>query len=317
MNFLDVHPTHLDKPIPAHKKDDPIPYLTQWSCHSFIILHALWPVAIQYAYYLYAHHNLHPVATWALYSFAFRINGYHEASILRRFGHRFGFLDGDQHARDQVPDIAGGKVLASILLTTAVRSIFTVWLTYNRDEAPSFSWWLPVELGIYAVVLDFWFYIYHRSCHEVGGLWQFHRTHHLTKHPTPLLSAYADEVQEMIEIAIVPLLTYTTLKLVGFPLGFYDWWICHQYIIFSEAMGHSGVRIYSTTPGTATWILQFFDCELVIEDHDLHHRNGWRKSYNYGKQTRLWDRVFGSCGKRIESDISNVDRSLAVSMPLI
>lgn len=37
-----------------------------------------------------------------------------------------------------------------------------------------------------------------------------------------------------------------------------------------------------------------FDMELVIEDHDLHYRNGWRRSHNYGKQTRLWDRLFGT-----------------------
>lgn len=83
----------------------------------------------------------------------------------------------------------------------------------------SLSWWLPLELGLYSVVLDFFFYAYHRSCHELDGLWQYHRTHHLTKHPSPLLSSYADSEQEVIEIALVPLLTYATLKYVfGLPM---------------------------------------------------------------------------------------------------
>jgi sterol desaturase/sphingolipid hydroxylase (fatty acid hydroxylase superfamily) len=96
------------------------------------------------------------------------------------------------------------------------------------------SWWLPVEVGLYPIILDFWFYSYHRACHELDGLWQYHRTHHLTKHPSPLLSSYADSEQEFIELALVPVLTYGVLKLFGFPMTFYDWWVCHTYIIFTE-----------------------------------------------------------------------------------
>lgn len=161
-----------------------------------------------------------------------------------------------------------------------------------------------MELALYSIVLDFWFYIYHRGCHELDSLWQYHRTHHLTKHPSPLLSSYADSEQEFLEIALIPLLTYGTLKYVfGLPMvrlmvssnsksmlieeqGFHDWWICHEYIIFSEAFGHSGLRVWSTTPSIVSPLLRLLNCELVVEDHDLHHRKGWRKSQNYGKQVR-------------------------------
>lgn len=229
---------------------------------------------------------------------------------------RLGFFDGDKHERDGVPDVGVRKTLHSLFLTTTVRPLFTLMLAYNAREAPSLSWWLPAELALYAIVLDFWFYLYHRACHEVDALWKYHRTHHLTKHPTSMLSAYADSEQEIIEIAIIPLLTYGTMKLLGFPMGFYDWWVCHEYIIFAEAFGHSGLRLYSSPPGAATWLLKYFSCELQLEDHDLHHRKGWRQSNNYGKQTRLWDRIFGTCGQRIESDVANVDFSKKVNMPL-
>jgi sterol desaturase/sphingolipid hydroxylase (fatty acid hydroxylase superfamily) len=53
---------------------------------------------------------------------------------------------------------------------------------------------------------------------------------------------------------------------------------------------------------------------LIIEDHDLHHRKGYRKSSNYGKQTMLWDRLFGTKTPRLESE--NVDFDLEVHMPL-
>ena len=65
-----------------------------------------------------------------------------------------------------------------------------------------------------------------------------------------------------------------------------------------------------------TWLMRWFDAELVIEDHDMHHRRGWKNSFNYGKQTRIWDRVFGTCAPRIESVKENVDYSHPVVFPL-
>jgi sterol desaturase/sphingolipid hydroxylase (fatty acid hydroxylase superfamily) len=59
-----------------------------------------------------------------------------------------------------------------------------------------------------------------------------------------------------------------------------------------------------------------FDCHLIIEDHDKHHRQGCRTSGNYGKQTRLWDRVFGTCKDRIECRQGNIDWDSPVPLPL-
>jgi sterol desaturase/sphingolipid hydroxylase (fatty acid hydroxylase superfamily) len=64
------------------------------------------------------------------------------------------------------------------------------------------------------------------------------------------------------------------------------------------------------------WLLEIFDANIVVEDHDLHHRKGWRKSHNYGKQTRLWDRIFGTCIDRIESKAENVDYINKGDMPI-
>lgn len=103
-------------------------------------------------------------------------------------------------------------------------------------------------------------------------------------------------------------------------------WICIVYIAHTEAMGHSGLR--ASAPATpASSFLEPFGLELNIEDHDLHHRNGWRKSfkyassflprlryihsvlilepltplaYSYGKQTKMWDTLFGTARPRIE-----------------
>jgi len=250
-----------------------------------------------------------PYLAFPFYTIAFHANAIREIHILRKLGHKWGFLDGDKHERDQVPDVSVRKVFNSLSLTAVVRPLITVFAAYRTSQTPvdSLSWWLPVEIGIYGIVLDFYFYWYHRVMHEFDGLWKYHRTHHLTKHPNPLLSLYADSEQELFDIAIVPLLTYGTMKLFGFPMGFYDWWVCHHYLFFTELFGHSGLRIFSVPTSTNNWFLRLFDAELATEDHDLHHRQGWKKSHNYGKQTLLWDRVFGTAGERIEMRRDNIE----------
>ncbi|CAF9919817.1 MAG: hypothetical protein GOMPHAMPRED_001880 [Gomphillus americanus] len=316
-SVLDPFTFDPSTPYPVFKKTDPVPTLTHWSMNAFILVHCLWPMALQYVYYRYTGHNIHPILAYLLYSFAFKFNSAHQLVVLRRLALKYGFYDGDVHERDHIPDVGVDKAFSSVQLTTSIRPLYTLLMTYNSTAPPAFSWTLPIELALYSIVLDFWFYIYHRACHEVDFLWRYHRTHHLTKHPTPFLSAYADSEQEFIEIALVPILTWGTLRLLGFPMGFYDWWVCHQYIIFSEAFGHSGLRIFSTAPGTSFIFLRLGNAELTGEDHDLHHRKGYRKSANYGKQTRLWDVIFGTTWDRIESVPSNIDHNTIVNFPLV
>lgn len=314
--ILHLHPTTAGKEVPVHQKTDKMPYLSQYQQHKWVLLHAIWPMLVHQVYVSYTGKNLPAIVAFLFYTLAFKVNAIHEIHMLRGLGHKHGFLDGDKHARDEVPDVGVSKVAHALVSTSTFRPLMSVFLAYRTSLAPStISWWVPVELGLYGIVLDFWFYWYHRFMHEYDGLWKFHRTHHLTKHPNPLLTLYADTEQEIFDIAVIPL-TYGTLKLMGFPMGFYDWWICHQYIVFTELWGHSGVRIYATPPSTNAWFLRQFGAELATEDHDLHHRQGWRKSHNYGKQTLLWDKMFGTAGNRIEMVESNVDRVNTATVPL-
>ena len=322
--YLDVQPTSPDKPVPVHSKTDKVPYVNDWSQHLFVIVYAFVPLAIHQAWLnLTAYESLGAIATFQLYFTAFNFAVIHEARILRRLGHLYGFLDGDTHERDGIPDVGVAKVAASLYKTTGSRIAMAAYLTYNPAQTPAvvlsdWTWWawLGLQVGLYGIVLDFWFYWYHRAMHDVGALWKFHRTHHLTKHPNALLSAYADHEQEFFDMVGVPFMTFLTFRAMGIPLGFYEWYICHQYIAYTEVWGHSGLRVIVTPPSTLTWFLKAFRAEIVIEDHDLHHRKGWRKSHNYGKQTRLWDRIFGTCIERIESVEGNIDYVNKAHMPL-
>ncbi|KAJ5708876.1 Fatty acid hydroxylase vlmA [Penicillium malachiteum] len=317
--LIDVHPENLEQEVPVHLKEDAVPYVPDWSMHRWVIVHSVIPLLIQQAYIYWTGHNFGAIAAFIFYSFAFKAIAIHELHVLRRLGHIHGFLDGDKHARDGVPDIGVAKVVRSLLSTSTFRPMFTVFFAYSASQTPadiSFPW-LFLEVGLYGVILDFWFYWYHRVMHDFEPLWQYHRTHHLTKHPNPLLTLYADLEQEFFDIAGIPLATYFTMRLMGMPVGFYEWWICHQYVMYAELAGHSGLRVHATPPSTISWLLRYFNAELVIEDHDLHHRKGWKKSYNYGKQTRLWDRIFGTCCDRIESVENNIDYVNQSPMPLI
>ncbi|KAG5926848.1 hypothetical protein E4U42_002899 [Claviceps africana] len=315
--ILALHPSHLDRPVPIHPKSQPVPYLSDFHQHRFILTHALLPVALHQLYVTYTGRNLTPWQAVLLYSLAFKLNALRELAVLRDLGHKTGFLDGDVHERDGVPDVGVVRVIKALLATSTFRPIFTIFLSYRTALPPSSInlAWLVLETGCYAIILDFWFYWYHRLMHDVPALWKFHRTHHLTKHPNPLLTLYADTEQEIVDIAGIPLLAYFTMKLMGFPMGFYEWWICHQYIVFAELAGHSGLRMVATPPNPFNHLLRYFKAELIIEDHDLHHRKGWRKSTNYGKQTRVWDRLFGTCRGRVECHDENVAWDNQIAFP--
>lgn len=306
---LNIHPSIAGKEVPVHSKSDLVPYMPEWQMHRWVIIHAAIPLAIHHAYVSYTGHNLSPVVAFVFYTVAFKAIAIHQIQAVRQIGHQLGFFDGDKHERDGIPDVRVSKVFYSLVSTGTFRPLLAIFLSYQTSEVPaSISWtWLPLEIGLYGIVLDFWFYVYHRLMHDVGSLWKYHRTHHLTKHPSPLLSLYADAEQEFFDIVGIPLLTYITLKFMGLPMGFYDSWVCHQYIVFTEIMGHSGLRMLASPPSTLTWLLRLFDANLILEDHDLHHRKGWKSSHNYGKQTRLWDRIFGTCHERIECLEGNID----------
>lgn len=319
LDILNVHHVDLDKSVPVHPKTDKVPHAKEWHFHRYVIIYAGIPLLLHQFYVQYTGSNLPPWLAFWFYSMALQAIAIHEVHILRRLGHRYGFFDGDKHPRDGVPDVGVGTTVQSLLSVVILRPLFTVFFAYRPDEAPSsIRWgWLVFETGVYALVLDFWYYLFHRSVHESDRLWQFHRTHHLTKHPNPLLTAYADRVQEFFDIVGVPMMTYGTMKLLGFPLGFYEWWVCQEYVVFTEILGHSGLRIAVTAVNPWTWLLKLFGMELMLEDHDLHHRKGWKSSYNYGKQTRVWDRLFGTCLPRLEARADNIDYVNTAELPLI
>jgi len=175
LNLLGAHPTDLDRVVPVHAKTDSMPYIPHWQGHKWILIHALWPICVHQLYVFWSGHNLNPVSAFFFYTVAFKVNAIREIRMMRELGHCYGYLDGDKHERDQIPDNDVQSTAHSLQLTAAVRPIMTVFLSYRQSQLPSETnwWWVPVEIGLYGIILDFWFYWYHRCMHDVDGLWRF------------------------------------------------------------------------------------------------------------------------------------------------
>ncbi|KAL8290350.1 hypothetical protein RQP46_002608 [Phenoliferia psychrophenolica] len=71
------------------------------------------------------------------------------------------------------------------------------------------------------------------------------------------------------------------------------------YTAHVEVLGHTGIRAHWGPPITGP-VLALFGLDATIEDHDLHHRYG-KSGRNFGKQSILWDHIFGTTTPREET----------------
>ncbi|PWN96089.1 hypothetical protein FA09DRAFT_335115 [Tilletiopsis washingtonensis] len=287
------------KPAPVHEKTAPVPAYPPMEQHKWIAPRALAPIYLHRVLFEFGV-RMPWYAAFVYYSLAFLAFGDSMFKMLRRMGKKYGFFDGAV-PRDGIPDVYTNKVAWSLVGVLFLRPLVATMWVYDANAPPGVSLWAPLQVSLFLVVLDYWFYIYHRSMHECKPLWFIHRLHHTTKHPNAMLGAFADNIQEWGDILLIPVLTWMVV-----PLDFHTWYLTTCYQAYTEAAGHSGIRLYWLVPATS-W-LRIFDAELAMEDHDLHHRLGnGRRSFNYGKQTRLWDKIFGTSRSRIESFEENID----------
>ena len=282
---------------------DPVPWFSELNQALFLLPFAVLPYAVRTLYYNYVSHELPGrCAMWGclfVYTMAFGVCWIH---FLRHLSKKYGYFHGAR-GRDTIPFSEVNKIAKEILGAVLLRSALVVYSSYDPHTAPSLSIWTPLQLFFFTVVDDFYYYWLHRVCHETESAWKLHRLHHTTKATTLLLLGYADDIQECFDLFLVPLATWLT-----FPIpfdAFVIWMLIHVSI---QVVGHSGIRLHHGTLLTGPYLTPF-GAEIVTEDHDLHHRHGWRESYNYGKQSRLWDGLFGTKGERIEGHSGNIDRT--------
>ncbi|UJR24854.1 hypothetical protein I4U23_006223 [Adineta vaga] len=260
-----------------------------------LIFQALWYHFVPETSY---YHTWHPMVTYLFYAIAFLTYTIVMVKHIHYYMDYYGTFDEDKRPRDYVSDPMVTRLVVSVGIYILARTGGGLILGgYNRYEPPSLghtiSWLFIIKIAVWLIALDFFFYCYHRSCHDIPFLWKIHSLHHCTKHPTPIQSILAGDIQEVIEVFLVPLAASLVV-----PLTAHEFWIAQCILIYIEATGHSGIRAYWPHALLYEALLPF-GMELCIEDHDLHHRLG-KSGKNYGKQTRIFDRIFGTISDRIE-----------------
>ena len=288
-----------DLPRPKGK----VPAYPLWRQHLWLFPRVLALVLGRYVFMKLTGWTVHPVVMYAvvvLYNMTVYRAFYR---LLHSLVRRHGYLDGEMERDSATPGMAK-RVVTEFRQAMLIRPLMVLALSYDRTALPSIGWWLPVQLCIFTMLVDFFYYWVHRLTHESDMLWSLHRRHHTTKHPTAYLLAFADEPQELFDLLGSPVLAYML-----FPLSFDTLYIWSVYFGTIEIMGHAGLRMYYPTALTGPF-MRPIHCEGVVEDHDLHHRFGWRDSCNYGKQCMFWDAMFGKMGKRLETYDANVDWSM-------
>ncbi|WFD01824.1 hypothetical protein MOBT1_000504 [Malassezia obtusa] len=301
IRFLDLLPPHPEE-VPKFDATKKVPVFSPLNQALYLYPCALAPFVVRYLYYHFVDQSMPNGWTMWVMLFSYTLLfGAGFVRFLNRLTLKYGYLDGGV-GRDTIPYSQMTKVALEAIGGLTLRPAMAVLCAYDRNAPPTLSLWLPFQLCIFTLVEDFYYYWLHRTCHEVESAWHFHRLHHTTKHPTALLLGYADEIQECFDIFIVPFMAWLT-----FPLDFDAltvWVILHISI---QLHGHSGLRLHYGTILTGPFLTPL-GLDIVTEDHDLHHRHGWKDSYNYGKQSAFWDTLFGTVGDRVEGVEKNLDR---------
>lgn len=141
--------------------------------------------------------------------------------------------------------------------------------------------WLPISLGVYLFLHDTYFYWTHRMMHHPKLYPLTHRTHHLSKQPTPWAAFSFHPWEAIISAPLIPLLAF----IVPIHMGAFLFLL--TLMTFNAVANHSGWEI---------WPRSFLDGPIgrhliTARHHNLHHT---RFSRNYGLYFRFWDKWMGT-----------------------
>ncbi len=177
---------------------------------------------------------------------------------------------------------------ANALVTALVFS--GLWLLVaNWASARGFGLLRLVELpawlhAIAAVLLmDLWTYWWHRVCHRVPMLWNFHRVHH-SDPAMDVTTASRFHVGEMVASSL--------LRLAVIPLLGIEFWqlVVYELLMFSVVQfQHANISVGPVLDRLLRLVI------VTPFMHKVHHSD-WQPETdsNYASLFSVWDRVFGS-----------------------
>ena len=169
------------------------------------------------------------------------------------------------------------SLLGTVVFVAARQGWVTLYQGFDRAGPLYFV----LSLAVMLVAHDTYFYWTHRAMHHRRLFRFFHRTHHLSRTPTPW-AAYSFSVPEaIVQGAFVPLF-------VAFvPMHALAIFVFVVIQIMRNVMGHAGSEVHPAGFGPGRWL----GWNNTTTHHDLHHETG---RYNYGLYFRWWDKFMGT-----------------------
>lgn len=171
---------------------------------------------------------------------------------------------------------------------------FYAWVSNNW--AP---WQLPLNNPLtwiaYWLIGDFFYYWVHRAEHKVPALWASHLVHHSSTDFSFITAVRMPPT----EIFYKPL-TGLWAPLLGFPPAMYGpmsaWGLITGQLQHTQIIGSMG------------WLDRWLN---TPSNHRVHH--GTNEQYidtNFGGQTMLWDRLFGTYEPEVEPVVYGITKPL-------
>ena len=141
--------------------------------------------------------------------------------------------------------------------------------------------WQPVAILIYLALHDTYFSWSHRAMHHPKLYPATHRTHHISKQPTPWAAFCFHPWEAAISAWFIPALAFIIPMHIGAFL------FLLMLMTFNSVSNHAGWEI---------WPKGFLDSTfgkhlITARHHNLHHTRFRR---NYGLYFRFWDKVMGT-----------------------
>ncbi|MBI3199422.1 MAG: sterol desaturase family protein [Rhodospirillales bacterium] len=225
---------------------------------------------------------------WAMDTGRYLVGATLMAAILALFW-RAGLARRKLQARDPATGQRRREFLASLRTAFIFSLLGTIvavgdhqgWITIYKGFGQAGPAYLVGSLALMLVAHDTYFYWVHRAMHHRRLFALFHRTHHLSRTPTPW-AAYSFAVPEaIVHAAFVPLFL---LVVPMHGLGLLAFGIVQ---ILRNVMGHAGAEVHSAAFGPGRWL----GWNNTTTHHDLHHETS---RYNYGLYFRWWDKLMGT-----------------------
>jgi sterol desaturase/sphingolipid hydroxylase (fatty acid hydroxylase superfamily) len=189
----------------------------------------------------------------------------------------------------------GGMVMSSKAVAALVLTGLTNAFGDPAPLAAPFYVIVAVATIAQVVLFDLGYWIGHRTMHEIPLLWEFHKTHHAAEVLTPLTSARAHPVEDLIQtnsIAATIGLGYGLLVYVfgetAQPLTLLETniiFFVYYFTIFHLRHSH----VWLPIRGWMGYIIQ------SPAHHQIHHSTAPRHiGKNLGFSLSLWDWAFGT-----------------------